>query len=36
MVINGIELDEVQVKLLKDVSKKCQRENRRDIDKVFA
>lgn len=36
MIINGIELDEVQVELLKDVAKKCQRENRRDIDKVFA
>ena len=36
MIINGIELNEVQVKLLKDVAKKCQRENRRDIDKVFA
>ena len=36
MIINGIELDEVQVKLFQDVVKKCKQENRRDFDNVFS
>lgn len=35
MEINGMILDEVQEKLLYDVAKKCQKENRRDYDEVF-